>query len=381
MSYIELMASIYQRENSPYWWIKWKDKTGVVRRQSTFLEVASVSQTRDATTLKIKKSLEERQAPKHTGELLSEWVPVWLYATKKGKTLEKYIQVWSVFEEFFEEQSVIIASQITRDLCMEYNLRRQVGLSGLGKCSATTALFDLRILRAILFEALKRGHVQQNVASRLGIKMPRMKERAELSTQDIELIRLALPDLNHRMRIAFEIALHQGCRLRETSMPLSRIDEKSGTITFITKGDRLLVTALNPGLIPLISKLRGAKKKETFPWYQQISRDFSRLFKKLGLSKQGKTFHSTRVTAITRLARSGKVSEQQAMRFIGHSSSAVHKIYQRLGAHDLGSCLAALQDEKTLLSESQDLPPATAKRGKASSGSRTGKRSRKLPSH
>jgi hypothetical protein len=374
------MASIYQRENSPFWWIKWKDEGGSIRRESTFLEVQSVGQTREANTLKIQRTLEERRAPKHMGKLLSEWVPIWLYGTKKGKTLEKYIQIWAVIEAFLSERGVRVASQITRELCMEYNLRRQVGLSGLGKCCASTALFDLRILRAILFEAVKRGQVQVNVASRLGIKMPRAKERGELTSQDIDMIRLALPKGDHRMRIAFEFAIHQGCRLRETSMPMDRIDEKEGTITFVTKGDRLLVTALNPGLLPLIQRLRKAKATETFPWYQQISRDFSRLFKKLGLSAQGKTFHSTRVTAITRLARSGKVSEQQAMRFIGHSSSAVHKIYQRLGAGDLGSCLAALQDEKTLSSETQGSAPTTARRGKASSVSRTGTGSRKRSS-
>jgi hypothetical protein len=181
------MASLYQRKNSPYWWIKYKGPEGLIHRESTCLRIEDLGESRKARALKMEKSIAEIRSPNLIGKHLTDWVPLWIDSTKNGKTAEKYLQVWRVFTNFFNERGIVVAPQITRELCIEYYYRRQVGLSGLGKCSATTALFDLRILRAILFEALKRGHVQQNVASRLGIKIPRMKERAELSTQDIEL--------------------------------------------------------------------------------------------------------------------------------------------------------------------------------------------------
>lgn len=52
-------------------------------------------------------------------------------------------------------------------------------------------------------------------------------------------------------------------------------------------------------------------------------------------------FHCTRVTVITKMARAG-VPMAVAMAYVLHSSSLVHKIYQRLGIADLGSAVAAI---------------------------------------
>jgi integrase len=54
------------------------------------------------------------------------------------------------------------------------------------------------------------------------------------------------------------------------------------------------------------------------------------------------TFHCTRVTVITRMARAG-VPIQQAMAYVGHADQTVHRIYQRLQADDLTKCTEALR--------------------------------------
>ena len=68
-----------------------------------------------------------------------------------------------------------------------------------------------------------------------------------------------------------------------------------------------------------------------------------------------------RVTVVTRLARSGKVSEQQAMRFIGHANEPIHRIYQRLRTSDLKACLDAVLvgEDKLQSSQNPDALPAT----------------------
>jgi integrase len=350
------MASLFRRDRSPYWWVKFRDSSGRIRRESTMHRLDSTLGTRKAKELAMLKSLEEFQAAGATeaeSRLLSHWVPQWIEVAKKGPTAARYRQVWVAISTFLEEKGITLPEQITRGHVLEYFARRKKGIAGLGPCRTNTALTDLRILRAILFEAVRQDWIVANPASRLGIKSEKSEVKAELTIEDIALIRSKLPDRTSEMRVAFEIALHQGCRLRETSLPLDRINIAEQTIAFEIKGGGYHVTMLHPELVPLIQELKATKRKLTYDYYPQISRDFSRLFKRLKLRKKGLTFHSTRVTAITRLARSGKVSEQQAMRFIGHATASVHRIYQRLGASDLKGCLKQLSGSKNLLSESR----------------------------
>ena len=346
------MASIFTRRNSPFWWIKWRDATGRIRRETTSLRLDSKLETRKAREISMLRSIEEiRSGGPAPGKerLIKTWVPEWLAATKSGGTLRRYLQCWVALDIFFESKGISLAEQITRAHCLDYFAKRKVDVGGLGKTHTNTVLLDLKVLRLILFEAQKRGWIHSNPASRLGIDPVKAKERQELTLADIALIRFHLEEGSDQ-RIAFEIALHQGCRLKETSLPLAAFDLEEGTVTFEIKGGSTHLTLLHPDLIPLIRDLKAKKRKVTWEYHDQAARDFSRIFRKLKLRKRGISFHSTRVTAVTRLARSGKVSEAQAMRFIGHSSAVVHKVYQRLGAHDLKGCLKALAGTKNLLS-------------------------------
>jgi integrase len=161
------------------------------------------------------------------------------------------------------------------------------------------------------------------------------------------------------MRISFEIAMHQGCRIKETSLPLEDVNLNTNEITFTIKRGARHTTALHPALKPMFEKLRANGQKRTFDWHGNMSRDWARFFRRIGL--KGYSFHCTRVTVVTRLARSGKVSEQQAMRFIGHANEPIHRIYQRLRTSDLKACLdAVLVGEDTLRSsQNPDALPAT----------------------
>ena len=46
------------------------------------------------------------------------------------------------------------------------------------------------------------------------------------------------------------------------------------------------------------------------------------------------TFHSTRVTVVTRLARAGE-SKPKVMAYVGHASETVNDVYLRLSAPDV----------------------------------------------
>lgn len=85
-------------------------------------------------------------------------------------------------------------------------------------------------------------------------------------------------------------------------------------------------------------------------------------FKAIGLPHL--CFHCTRVTVITRMARAG-VPISQAMRYVGHASTAVHKIYQRLAASDLSSAVNAISYGGGATPQNQDSLQAISPRDAA----------------
>jgi integrase len=145
------------------------------------------------------------------------------------------------------------------------------------------------------------------------------------------------------MTITFEIAVHQGCRLTETQLPLTSVDLRANTIRFTGKGrngvPKVFTTALHPGLRPLMLQLVDAGAVVTCTHPKMSSVHWFKFLNEIGLGHL--CFHCTRVTVITRLARAG-VPIQQAMRFVGHSSEQVHAIYQKLKSDDLSACTSAL---------------------------------------
>lgn len=348
------MASLYKQATSHYWWIKSRDPSGKIVRESTGMRWSIPSETRKAREKCALARLKEAQSnPREASNRhLEKWVQKWLDAKYAGSPLTHaaYTDKWKILERFLSERGVRVAEQITRAMSIEYIEARTAGIFGRKPAAKSTAVHDLRILRLICYEAVAREWLPHNPLARSGIKSPDPKEKPEFTMDQIELVskRLKRFPWDHPMRLAWEIALAQGCRITETSLPLDHVDLKNRTISFKIKRGKLHTTILNPSLIPLFKKLRGAGKTETYPMSRNLSRDFSREFKRIGL--KGYSFHSTRVTVVTRLARSGKVSEQQAMRFIGHANSSVHRIYQRLSASDLGSCLEALSDKNNRLS-------------------------------
>lgn len=336
--YTTAMASLYSRARSPYWWIAFYDATGKRRCESTGKRLDSVKETREARQLRASKEVAEMNAPasERSTHDLGKWVQPWITSrfAQQANTLESYTLTWNHLKGFLDLKSIRAAEQIRREHCYEYLEHRQ------RKVCRNTAIHDLVVLRLILNEAVKRGWITQNPAAKLGLKKDTPKLKPEITAQEAAIIEENLRNLPERMQIAWKIAWAQGCRLAETALPLSDVDLKKGLITFTQKGNRRHTTRLHPDLTPLFRKLKREKKTRTWEFSRNASRDWARVFKSLGLPHL--TFHSTRVTVITKMARSGKVNEQQAMRFIGHASEQVHLIYQRLKTSDLDSCLEAL---------------------------------------
>jgi integrase len=283
----------------------------------------------------------------------SAWVPAFFAERYRAQplTLQRYLNAWQWLQVWLMEAKIRQPAALQYRHAQAYLDWRLVQRRHCGKpVRRNTALVELRVLSLVMREAVRRDFATGNPLDRLGLRRDAAGEKPELTDSDIARIRAGLQaregglPVNERwMTVSFEIALHQGCRLRETSVPMTQVDLVRGTITFDAKGRNgrahVFTTALHPGLRPLLEELKAAGAERTCILPRMAAREWWGLRKELGLGHT--TFHSTRVTVITRLARAG-IPQAQAMRFVGHANEAVHRIYQRLKVEDLGNCLGAL---------------------------------------
>jgi site-specific recombinase XerD len=343
------MASLYKRPNSPCWWIKYVDDSGKTKQHSTGFRYAIPSQTRKARVLLNQKVLLELKRDKGiAGDSWDEWVDEFLdnrYATSQ-KTLKRYKTSWGFLKVYLSEQSIHHPHQLTFKACEQYIPWRVKGQNHLGiyKCKHNTARFDLKLLHLICIHAIKLKFITTNPCASLNIARHPSPEKPELSDEDIALIREKLITLNMPswMSDCFEIAIHQGVRLSETSFPLSRVDWKRKTIEFHAKRNQRYTVSIHPKLLPILELWKQQKRTITCTLPVMPSKEWFKFFKKIGLHQKGVCFHCTRVTVITRLIRNG-VPENQVKKIVHHASTEVNRIYQRLGVEDVRNALDSLQ--------------------------------------
>lgn len=345
------MASLYQRKDSPFFWIKYRAADGTIKAESTRCRVGISTDIRRARIIELQKSAEELQrgdsSPDEHGW---SWVRDWLkirYHTK-AHTLERYLTCWSTLSIFLEQQKISTPAELRRDHCYSFVTWRQKPDKASGKYAAcyNTALQDLKTLRIILHEAVERRLITGNPCVKLGLRKEEQTQKPELTDEDCAKIRAEIqkivdPDRKEMLSNSFEIARHQGCRISETLLnPMTDVDLVAGTIHFNIKGARDHITALHPALRPLFAKLQADKRTTT--WTDGNCRQWPavtwfRFLRKIGLKEKGICFHSNRVTVATEMARNN-VPENKAMAYIGHSSTTVHRIYQRLRPRDVSGC-------------------------------------------
>lgn len=351
--------SVYERKDSPYWWIAYIDPATLRRR-------AISSRARRDEPLSYKRALdlgrklaEDGRAARNAapGSHWSAWVTPWMRDKfsdpTKARTLASELHRWRWVLAFLTERKIFGPQGVTYQLGLDFMAWRQEHKTRSGKGSYNNALGELRLLGRIMREAVRRGFVTASPLERMGLKRKPAPEKPEITAAEIAAIRAALakregalPLRERWMTISFEIALHQGCRHAETSLPLDAIDEKAGTIRLTQKGNRVFTTRLHDGLRPLIAALRAAGATHTCTHPKMAGKEWHWFFK--GRAERNWPgvapricFHCTRVTVITRMARAG-VPIQQAMAYVGHADQEIHRLYQRLQSPDLTRVQAAL---------------------------------------
>lgn len=356
--------SVYQRAGRPTWYVAYdcprrskrvNESTGH-RLDDPKGKVNAYAYAREKSHSGIAHGAERDEAA------WDRWVEPWLQWRYRDqpKTLTNYLCSWKQLSLYFREQRVTVPRLLLYRHIVDFVHWReaQVKKQSGRQVSRNTALHNVKVLSRIMHEAIRRGYAQGNPCVRLGEDVPAAPppEKPEFTDAQIALVRAELARRSGLgrpsdwMAIAFEIALHQGVRLSATQIPLADIDLERSVIKLREKGSRgrptVFTMPIHPGLRPLLERLKAEPERtHTCLLPRFASRNFSRVMRAIGLPH---TFHSTRVSVITRMAR-GNVSEQKAMAYVHHGSWAVHRVYTKLKPPDVAGVADALA-----------LPPAAA---------------------
>ena len=328
------MASFFIRSGTYY--LKSKNYDGKWSDKTTGIKVESKGSLRKIQ-LEVAKAQAGEKAMNNEGKgaVFSSWVSAWMdYNFKNSLTLRRYHGVWPHLVIFLERHKVKHPSQMTYQLAHEYMRWRSSDACkpDLMPCGWNTALTELHVLSSVMQEAVRRGYIIASPMTRLGISRRDTKPKREITAAEIATIEDHLPGAREWIRDAWLVAMKQGCRLSECAVPVSRINESEGEITFHVKGGKEHAAPLHRDLLPLVHKARKRKSGLLVEFPANNSTGFVNWLKSIGV--YGISFHYIRVTVITRLARAG-YSEQKTMAYIGHSSAEVHAIYTKLKSRDV----------------------------------------------
>ncbi len=333
-----VVAYLYRKPRSPFWYVVYIDGDQKEKHRSTGLRADDPNDTAKAKGMRAElEAKEHRRTPVVGGEGWDTWVPQFLERhCENARTLERYADAWKWLALWLQVRKIHSPRDITYRNALEYIDWRMAYKKKSGKTvGRNTAIFELKTLSMIIGEGVRLGHTEANPLVSMKLRKDKAAKKPELSDGEIVAIKIALAEEPEWMQTTFEIALHTGCRLRETRIPLNCVDFTENKITFPSpKGGeaRAFSIPMPTALRPLLEKLAKAKQKFTVEFPFQPSRRWQQFFIKLKLPHL--CFHCLRVTYVNRLRRAG-VPREAAMRLVNHASDLVHQIYQREKVDDV----------------------------------------------
>jgi integrase len=332
------MAYLYRKNRSPYWYLVFIDGGQKERHRSTGLRADDPNDTAKAKALRAEmEAKEHHRSPDITGANWDTWVPKYFERhCESPHTHKRYLGAWRWLALWLQTKRYHSPRDITYRNAIEYVDWRTSYKKRTGKTSGrNTAILEFKMLAMIMGEAVRLGHADANPLVSIKLRRDKAEKKPELTDNEIVEIRTALKQEPQWMQRAFEIALHTGCRLRETRIPRECIDLAENKITFpFPKGgeDRAFSVPMPSALRPLLEEFRRGKEKFTVDFPFQPSRRWQQFFIKI--KKPHLCFHCLRVTYVNRLRRAG-VPREAAMRLVNHASELIHGVYQREKVEDV----------------------------------------------
>lgn len=345
------MASIYTREGSRFYWVKYRDPvTRKIKRESTKFLVISKDGKLGALREAAAHSFRELETPRSSEhELWQAWVPAFLNDRYKDspKTLSRANNAWAAILAFLTEKKLVNPRMVDYAAVNGY-LPWRAGKTGLRVVKHNTAVLEIKFFSVILREAVRRGFTVANACRELEVARVPAKRKEEITDEDQKIIEAALKDAPRWMGEHWLFLMRMGARCSEAFTPLSEIDEHEGTIRMKIKGGGYHTAPLHEDLVPLVALARKEKRKRLIEPPEYAPKRWHTFLKKLRdksrpeeirLSREY-SLHCTRVTVITRLLRKG-YTPAQVCAYVGHSED-VNVIYRRLRPSDVRQLGAAL---------------------------------------
>lgn len=356
------MASLFKRPDSPFFWIRLNDN----RRYATSCRVGTAAEKRRALQElgeAIKREAESGGAKKR--HHWARWVPSW-FDTKYGhnpSTANSYKTTWKTIQAYLLEKKLHSPEQVRREHALDYLAwRKKVGhMNGRkngGKAIAhNTAVQEVKLLSIVMSEACRRSMINYNPCFRLGLKKEAARIKSALTDEHIQKLRAEIRKLLDSaktddekekarfMDTSFEFALAQGVRLFETHRPMSAFDTENMTVELVVKGSKTELRPMSNRLLELVQKWRAEGRTETYRKPAQRGLIWFKFFEALRIKDPSfatVSFHSTRVTVVSRLHEAG-VSESVAMSLVGHASVAIHRKYRRVSSRETRDAWASVK--------------------------------------
>ena len=331
------MATIYKRKDSEWYWLRYKTPEGKWACKAT--------RYRTDNTLHRAKALEEASrlsvAERSKKSTDTSWVDELLVQHQVADNTRIYYRnSWRNLSRFMAERRILL-EDFTPARALDYiGWRTHTPRTNGSHPGRNQALADIKLLKWIHRQGRLLGHLTTMAMIDFRSRKSPVQRKPVFTEEEIARVRhaLAIPHVPEWMRTSFEIALHTGCRLKETRIPLSCIDLKTGTITFPSpKGGtgRSYTIPIPAGLLPMFRKMKATPRSHTLEWPgcgTKVSCYWRRFFNLVGLRKH--SFHGLRATRVTNLRKAGIV-QAVAMRLVNHSSTLVHDLYQRHSVEDL----------------------------------------------
>jgi len=332
------MAYLYRKARSPYWYLVFIDSDQMERHRSTGLRADDPNDTAKAKALRAEmEAKEHRRSPDITRANWDTWVSEYLERhCESHRTHERYLHAWKWLALWLQTKRYHSPRDITYRNAIEYVDWRTSYKKRTGKpAGRNTAILELKTLAMIMGEAVRLGHAEANPLVSIKLRRDKAEKKPELTDNEIVEMRTALKQEPEWIQRAFGIALHTGCRLRETRIPREYVDLAENKITFpFPKGgeDRAFSVPMPSALRPLLEEFRRGKEKFTADFPFQPSRRWQQFFIKI--KKPHLCFHCLRVTYVNRLRRAG-VPREAAMRLVNHAPELIHGVYQREKVEDV----------------------------------------------
>jgi hypothetical protein len=360
------MASIYHRKDSPFLWIKFKDKAGNWKGANTGYRRDNPGDRKQAAQVAKRMSLEEmaNKPVRIASHRWEDWVIPWITArwgNRTNRTPKMYTNYFWRWHEYFRENDITQPAALHREHVIDYLAWREKHGG-----HRNTAIHEIKFLGQLMDEAINRGYATANPARKLHIEKTPPAEKLPWTDTEVQKVMSALEERDRFgwMHVAFLMGRYQAVRLRQSAVPLACIAFDRRLITYpneVVKGRKGFSQPIDPEFFPVLQQIVAHRQRlgkstlcdipgdDKAPASVQI-REF---LDEIGLPHL--VHHGLRATWITKAALAG-IPESLAKRFVNHASTQVHQIYQKITATDLMPMLDAL----ALYRQKQIMPPVSA---------------------